>query len=60
MEQVGVNATSAQMAALPVSRHPFHGDWSYTLHPASRHPATTAAHRGLGTSPDTANRHSPS
>src|SRR5882672_4416800 len=31
----GVKVTSAQMAALPVSRHPFHGDWNYTLHPAA-------------------------
>ena len=29
----GVQVTSGQMAALPVSRHPFHGDWNYTLHP---------------------------
>jgi hypothetical protein len=35
----GVKVTSAQMAALPVSRHPFHGDWNYTLHPAPRHAA---------------------
>jgi transposase len=35
----GVKVTSAQMAALPVSRHPFHGDWNYTLHPALRHAA---------------------
>src|SRR5882757_2471228 len=35
----GVQVTSAQMAALPVSRHPFHGDWNYTLHPALRHAA---------------------
>jgi len=32
----GVKVTNAQMAALPVSRHPFHGDWNYTLHPGSR------------------------
>jgi transposase len=38
----GVQVTSAQMAALPISRHPFHGDWNYTLHPAPR-PATTTA-----------------
>jgi transposase len=38
----GVKVPSAQMAALPVSRHPFHGDWNYTLHPAPR-PATTTA-----------------
>jgi transposase len=30
----GVKVTNAQMAALPISRHPFHGDWNYTLHPA--------------------------
>jgi transposase len=36
----GVKVTSAQMAALPVSRHPFHGDWNYTLHPAARAPAS--------------------
>jgi transposase len=38
----GVKVSSAQMAALPVSRHPFHGDWNYTLHPASRHAAAAA------------------
>lgn len=31
------------MAALPISRHPFHGDWNYTLHPAARHTAAPAA-----------------
>jgi Rhodopirellula transposase DDE domain/Helix-turn-helix of DDE superfamily endonuclease len=36
----GVKVTDAQMAALPISRHPFHGDWNYTLHPAPRHAAT--------------------
>ena len=39
----GVKVTNAQMAALPVSRHPFHGDWNYTLHPAAGH-AAAAAH----------------
>jgi hypothetical protein len=38
----GVKVSNAQMAALPISRHPFHGDWNYTLHPASRHAATAA------------------
>jgi len=42
----GVKVTSAQMAALPISRHPFHGDWNYTLHPAPRHAAATAAAAG--------------
>jgi transposase len=31
----GVKVSNAQMAALPISRHPFHGDWNYTLHPAA-------------------------
>ena len=31
----GVKISDAQMAALPISRHPFHGDWNYTLHPAA-------------------------
>jgi len=39
----GVKISNAQMAALPVSRHPFHGDWNYTLHPASRHATATVA-----------------
>src|SRR5215472_1083040 len=35
----GVKVSNAQMAALPISRHPFHGDWNYTLHPAAWHAA---------------------
>jgi len=35
----GVKVTNAQMAALPISHHPFHGDWNYTLHPAAGHTA---------------------
>jgi Rhodopirellula transposase DDE domain len=38
----GITVSNAQMAALPVSRHLFHGDWNYTLHPAARHAAATA------------------
>jgi hypothetical protein len=34
-DPTGVKVSNAQMAALPVSRHPFHGDWNYTLHPAA-------------------------
>jgi transposase len=29
----GITISDAQMAALPVTRHTFHGDWNYTLHP---------------------------
>jgi len=39
----GIKVSNAQMAALPVSRHPFHGDWNYTLHPAARHAAAGPA-----------------
>jgi hypothetical protein len=39
----GVKVTNAQMAALPISRHPFHGDWNYTLHPATTTATLTAA-----------------
>jgi hypothetical protein len=47
----GVKVSNAQLAALPVSRHPFHGDWNYTLHPASRHAAATAALTAAGDQP---------
>jgi Rhodopirellula transposase DDE domain/Helix-turn-helix of DDE superfamily endonuclease len=47
----GVKVSDAQMAALPISRHPFHGDWNYTLHPAFRHAATTAALTAAGDQP---------
>ena len=42
----GVKVSNAQMAALPVSRHPFHGDWNYTLHPAAGHTAGAPAGNG--------------
>jgi DDE family transposase/DDE superfamily endonuclease len=31
----GVTVSDAQMAALPITRHDWHGDWNYTLHPQS-------------------------
>jgi len=31
----GVQISDAAMAALPIARHSFHGDWNYTLHPAT-------------------------
>lgn len=34
----GVTISNKQMTALPITRHDFHGDWNYTLHPkASGH-----------------------
>jgi hypothetical protein len=47
----GVKVSNAQMAALPVSRHPFHGDWNYTLHPAARHATAAAALTPAGDQP---------
>jgi hypothetical protein len=35
----GVTVSDAQMAALPISRHTWHGDWNYTLHP--EHPESS-------------------
>ncbi|MER6379880.1 ISAzo13 family transposase [Streptomyces sp. NPDC001127] len=29
----GVQIGDAEMAALPLTRHPFHGDWNYAVHP---------------------------
>jgi len=38
----GVAVTDAQMATVRLERHRFHGDWNYTIHPA-----TTRRHRVL-------------
>jgi transposase len=35
----GIQVSDAQMAALPLDRHDWHGDWNYTLHPAPAQPA---------------------
>ncbi len=42
----GVKVSNAQMAALPISRHPFHGDWNYTLCPAAGNAAGPPAGTG--------------
>jgi hypothetical protein len=31
----GIQVSDAQMNALPLDRHPWHGDWNYTLHPTA-------------------------
>ncbi|MFJ9523772.1 ISAzo13 family transposase [Kitasatospora sp. NPDC101801] len=31
---IGIQIGDADMAALPLTRHTFHGDWNYVLHPA--------------------------
>jgi hypothetical protein len=41
----GTEISDAQMAAVPLARHRFHGDWNYTIHPhlTPPPPATSAA-----------------
>ena len=39
----GTKITDQQMAALPIERHDWHGDWNYTLHPTGPAPAETPA-----------------
>jgi hypothetical protein len=29
---IGVKVTKAELAAVPLTRHDFHGDWNYTVH----------------------------
>jgi transposase len=37
----GIQVRDDELAALPMTRHRFHGDWNYTLHP--QHPRDTTA-----------------
>ena len=32
---IGIKISEREMAALPITRHEFHGDWNYTLHPTT-------------------------
>ena len=50
----GIEITDAQIAALPLHRHRFHGDWNYTLTPASTQPSPAA-----DTDPGQAQHHIP-
>jgi len=34
---LGVKVTKAELAAVPVTAHEFHGDWNYTVHPRPPH-----------------------
>lgn len=38
----GIKVTDAQINALPMTRHRFHGDWNYTLHPTGGQPPAPA------------------
>ena len=33
-DPLGGSYTTKDIAALPLARHEYHGDWNYTLHPA--------------------------
>ena len=33
---IGIKISNRAMAALPITRDEFHGDWNYTMHPATR------------------------
>jgi hypothetical protein len=33
---VGIKITNKELAAVPLTRHDFHGDWNYTVHPELR------------------------
>jgi hypothetical protein len=45
----GVRISDAEVAALPIARHAFHGDWNYTLHP--RQPAVPTTSGQLDQTP---------
>ncbi|WP_238426872.1 ISAzo13 family transposase [Streptomyces adustus] len=34
----GIRVSDQAIAALPITRHRFHGDWNYTVHPADHQP----------------------
>ncbi|OKJ73219.1 transposase [Streptomyces sp. CB02460] len=40
----GIRVSDDEIAALPITRHRFHGDWNYTLHP--QRPTDTASTTG--------------
>jgi len=55
----GIQISDARMAALPIARHTFHGDWNYTLHPQAIPADTTAATDDIvdAPTPDTLSHH---
>ncbi|GAA1837767.1 hypothetical protein GCM10009682_63240 [Luedemannella flava] len=48
----GVKVSDAQMAVLPITRHAFHGDWNYTLHPDRHHHNSTEQDLPVDLNPD--------
>jgi len=39
---LGVRVGDEELAAVPLARHEFYGEWNYTLHPAAAQPLPTA------------------
>src|SRR6266545_6870799 len=39
---LGVKVRDDELAAVPLVRHEFHGEWNYSLHPAAAQPLPTA------------------
>ena len=50
----GVQVSDETLAAVPITRHRFHGDWNYTLHPA---PGRQDCHRSGHRTPPEIRRH---
>jgi hypothetical protein len=42
-DPLGVKMGDGELAAVPLARHAFHGEWNYTLHPAAEEPPPTAS-----------------
>lgn len=47
----GLKVSDTQMAALPLDRHDWHGDWNYTLRPEPPAPPTAATPASAGARP---------
>ena len=39
---LGVKVSDGELAAVPLARHGFHGEWNYSMHPAADTPPSTA------------------
>jgi Rhodopirellula transposase DDE domain len=54
--ETGVKISNRQMKALPLTRHDWHGDWNYTLHPIVADQAADASASDQGEPPDQPDR----
>jgi len=39
---LGVKVSDEELAAVPLARHEFHGEWNYSMQPAAEEPPSTA------------------